>query len=902
MLPIAWIVACAAVGAIAQTAPPEEGRAYEVAVKMFQDGLFELADRECAAYTAAYPNSARMADVVVVQAQARLKLKRFDDALALLTDHAAAAGARADEFAFWRAEILSQKGQPGPAAYAFAQLATSFPQSPRRLNAAYREAYLRHELGETDRAVALLRDPNLPFTQAAAAQPESEFAARGRLLLAEILNSKSDFKGAQETLATIGERPLPPQLQWERSFLMARLKIGAGLIQEAYPLFTNLTAATPPSVPPERRTAAVLLQADVLERLGQTEPALQTYEQLLAQDTAGPQRRQTVDQYLDLSLRTPDLDTTAQRFETLLKARPDDPALDPIRLTLGELKLKQYYAAKVAAPSAPPGNLAPATDLLAQARAQFDWVVTNRPPGPLLGRAQLNRGWCCWEEGPQSLAESLNAFREAATHLPASPDQTLARFKWADCQLRLADTAGAISNYWLVATNTLPAAASTNHLTPQALAQIVRAGVQSGDLPAASTALNHLLRADPTGQLADRSTLLVGEAFARQGQPQSARTLYEEFVRRYTNSASLPEIQLALATTFEQEQGWQAAFAAYAAWLGAYTNNPAVSTNMIAQATFDLARVAYRAQPDTNALALLTNFVSRFPYHTNAPLAQYLVGEYAFGQGDYAAAELHFQDRSLVQNTNLLWGELTYRARLMAGRAAVARQSYRSARDHFDWLITNGPLHVANSPIPVSLAAEAYLFRGDTFLLEPTQGETNNLARFGEAINAFSRITERFPTNEFAPLAWGRIGECHFQLASLDPKRYENAINAFRRVLESPADASVRSQAEWKLGVVIEKKSQLRPLPERTALAEQALDHYLHVIYAKNLRPGEQPDLYWVKRAGLSAAELAENLKKWDVALGLNRRLMNDVPTLRPRLEKKIEELTAVQQKADTPP
>jgi outer membrane protein assembly factor BamD (BamD/ComL family) len=323
---------------------------------------------------------------------------------------------------------------------------------------------------------------------------------------------------------------------------------------------------------------------------------------------------------------------------------------------------------------------------------------------------------------------------------------------------------------------------------------------------------------------------------------------------------------------------------------------------MVAQATFDLARVAYRAQPDTNALALLINFVAAYPFHTNAPLAQYLVGEYAFGQGDYAKAELHFQDRSLLQNTNLLWNELTYRARLMAGRAAVARQSYRSARDHFDWLITNGPLHVANSPIPVSVVAEAYLFRGDTFTLEPIAGETNALARFGEAINAFSKVTERFPTNEFAPLAWGRIGECHFQLASADPKRYDSALNALRHVLESPAEASVRSQAEWKLGVVVERQAQLKPPPERAALEDLALDHYLRVVYGKNLRAGEQPDPYWVKRAGLSAAELAETRKKWDVALGLIRRLMTDIPTLRPRLEKKLDELQIARQTAETPP
>jgi tetratricopeptide (TPR) repeat protein len=236
----------------------------------------------------------------------------------------------------------------------------------------------------------------------------------------------------------------------------------------------------------------------------------------------------------------------------------------------------------------------------------------------------------------------------------------------------------------------------------------------------------------------------------------------------------------------------------------------------------------------------------------------------------------------------------------MAGRAAVAGQRYRTARDHFDWLITNGPLHVAASPVPTALVAEAYLFRGDTFLVETPAGTTNAPARYSEAIAAFSKITEHFQTDRSAPLAWGRIGDCHLQLAAQDPaqaaKRYESAAECYRKVVESTARVEPRSQAEIGLGIVLEKHAQLRPEAEQGALFGRALEHYLRVLYGKNLRDGEQPDPYWVKQAGLAAANLAEARKQWDQAVGIYRRLQAEIPALRTRLERKIEQAREAQQ------
>jgi len=228
----------------------------------------------------------------------------------------------------------------------------------------------------------------------------------------------------------------------------------------------------------------------------------------------------------------------------------------------------------------------------------------------------------------------------------------------------------------------------------------------------------------------------------------------------------------------------------------------------------------------------------------------------------------------------------------MAGRAAMAGQRPKNARDHFGWLITNGPLSVASSPIPVSLVAEAYLFRGD-MLAENSEPGANPALRWGEAILFYSKVAEQFPTNEYAPLAWGRIGDCHFQLAAQDPARYDLAVAAYQKVVNSGASITVRSQAQFSLGTVAEHQARLRPVAEQGPLLDLAQDHYFKVLYSRNLRDGEQPDAFWMKKAGLAAAELLEGRKRPDQAVAVYRRMQAELPPLRPWLEKKLEKSAA---------
>ena len=74
----------------------------------------------------AVPNSPLLPEAILYQAQARVKLTNYDGALQLLSEAEGQAGKLADEYTFWKATALSEKGDYRGAAETFAHLGEFF--------------------------------------------------------------------------------------------------------------------------------------------------------------------------------------------------------------------------------------------------------------------------------------------------------------------------------------------------------------------------------------------------------------------------------------------------------------------------------------------------------------------------------------------------------------------------------------------------------------------------------------------------------------------------------------------------------------------------------------------------------------------------------------------------------
>ena len=154
----------------------------------------------------------------------------------------------------------------------------------------------------------------------------------------------------------------------------------------------------------------------------------------------------------------------------------------------------------------------------------------------------------------------------------------------------------------------------------------------------------------------------------------------------------------------------------------------------LARAEFYRALANYRTGLETNALSLFTNFVARFSTNDLAPLAQYWVADCYRRLEDFKSAEENYQ--LLFQK----WppSDLTYKARLMAGRAAVARQGYADAIQYFTNL-------TFDLNCPPGLKAQALFEYGDATARLESADTNKPLANFEEAIRISANSSSSIP-------------------------------------------------------------------------------------------------------------------------------------------------------------
>jgi TolA-binding protein len=851
-------------GEQAIAASAREDRAYAAAASAFQDGMWSRAEVEFAEFADKYPKSGRVAEAVLMQAEADIKQGKFLPAIELLAAQEAQAGKLADQYVYWLGQAQFQNGDYPAAAATFSRLGREFSDSSRRLDAAVDESAARAKLGQWPQVSAVLEEPDGVFQAEGKKIPDDDRVVRGQLLLAEALLQQNKLNEVGAVLRSLASQKLAPELNWEQVRLLCRLQVASGDAEAALASTTNLIRLADATGQAGMRAASVAEQGGVLKQMARPEEALAVYRENLSTNVPVEWQRQAILKIAELAAAQRKFSEAEQSLEQFLAQFPDSPSADIARLSLGELCLKEYVAQPVVA-----------TNGLSEAEAQFDQFLSTDTNSAFIGKAYLDRGWCLWLDG--KFSESLAAFKTAARLLPPSVDQAVARFKTGDALFVQKDYAGARENYEAVVDNFTNYPAVSETIGAQALYQTLRACLELNDVAGASNALARILKVYPTSNLADNSVLLVGEGLADLQQPSSARALFEKFEERFPDSPLRPEVELALARTYEQEGSWPDAIGIYNRWVEHYPGD----TRLLPQVEYARGWANFQAGRETNAFQLFTNFIAQFPQNGLAPVAQWWVGDHFYRAGDFVNAEKNYQ--LLFQN----WpaSSLAYPARMMAGRAAMGRLGYSDAIVYFISL-------TSDTNCPPQLVAQALFAYGSALMHMESSDANNPLANFGQAIQVFKAIGESYPQSEQAALAWGEMGDCYLQLAGQPQGAhfYDDATNAYALVINSPlADAAARSQAQIGIGLVFEKRAAQATGGDQTVFLQQALQNYLDVLYRKNLRDGESPDSFWVKKAGLQAAGAAETLGEWPQAVNVYRRLEELLPPLHDLLEKKID-------------
>jgi len=849
-----------------------EKRAFDSAAAVFGLGIWDRAEAEFAQFIEKYPKSERLNEAILLEAQSQFQQKKFDSAVALLTARQTGqtdAGAPVDQYLYWLAQAQFENGNYTGALESFGKLAREFPASNRRLEAAVGEAASRARLGQWTRVLELLRRPDGAFRQSALGLTNNETVARGYLLQAEAQLAEKQFPDAEATLKKVSPE-LRGELDWRRRNLLCRALLGSGRLEDALRESAGLLIAAEETRQRELLSDSIAFRADILEQSGKQEEAIALLKRNLETTSSAARQEQALSRITTLALAQNRYDLATETLQSFLNQFPTSRAASIALLTLGEVYLKQH--ASVLASNQSSATPSAATNLLPAAMYCFDRVTTVHSNSTLVGRAQLGRGWCYWLEG--KYPESAKAFDAAVEFLPSSEDLVVARFKLADALFQQKNYATALDNYRAALQTATNWPVANAELRMPALYQSLRASLALTNFPRAEEAVREILQTDPADAATARSLLLVAQGHVDANEPAQAQPWFEQFVALFPNSEWRPQVELLIARVQEQQSAWTNAIAAYETWLTRFPSN-----SLRPQVEFQRALAVARSGNESNALSLFTNFVARYRTHDLAPRAQWWVADNLFNRGEFAEAEIKFKE--VFQNWKT--SDLANESRMMAGRAAMGWSNYENATNYFSSLI-------GDTNCPPDLWARAILACGSAKMrLAPL--ETNRLAGYTAAIQVFGLMPQRFPTNEFAALAWGEIGNCYLQMATLDAHNYEAASNAYQKAVSLPtASVASRCQAQCGLGLVAEKLAETSNGDDRKALLLRARDYYLDVALEKNIREGETADDFWVKEAGFRTLRLLELMQGWstqdpDTIVNFCRKLQQLLPVLNARLE-----------------
>lgn len=839
-----------------------EQREFDAAAQAFEDGLlnYARAEKEFTAFVAKWPESKLLQAANLYLAQSRYHRGNHIGAVELLTQKLPASGHWADQYQFWIGESWFAAEEFDKAANAFADLLIHYLNSDLRFRASYSEALARRRMNQFSDVISLLQNPAGPFSQIAALYPDNPLNSSGQLLLAEARLEINDHIGAQAAMNNLKGWELDPKQKWQRQYLLCRLALVAGEPIAALTATTNLVSLAEAAGIAEARAQTYHLQSGILEHLQRLDDAVAVLTNNLIPGTPVRLKREALLKVIDLHVERNQFTNAINTLDRFSRDNTNDPALPLAFRTVGELRLEQFHRL----PPAGRTNTT-ATKLLSLATRDFSRALDF--PRNRRGHSAFNRGWCHWHLG--NWAGAAGDFSDAAENLALSERHAIAKFKLAEAQLRLNDPTNAVTNLRELVDLYRQSGRLRDGLLDQALYKLLRGAVAIGDLESAEDSAQHILNWYPESYFGDRSLFVFGQALNQRGHPSEARTAFQSLIERFPKSKLVPQVQIALARTYEQERNWSAAAFQLQNWTRRFPGD-----RQLPDVEYERAWLTYQSGAPDQAFQLYTNFIHRFPTHTNAPLAEKWVADYFFNQGSYVKAQERYQ--LLYENPN--WGDtrLKYESRLAAGRAALAGGLINEATNSFLNLLRD-------QSVPADLKPEVYFALGDSF---------SQLNDHGQAINAFRLITIN-SANRLTAYAFGRIGDSHLQLSSQDPSRLPLAAESYGQVLRLPnAESTARSLAEFGLGQVLEK--QQRP--------DEAISHYSNILYRKNLRPGEAVSFDAILQAGYAIARIQESRGAFPEAIRIYERITDSFPSLGPTLSPRITRARARMARGQTPP
>jgi len=356
----------------------------------------------------------------------------------------------------------------------------------------------------------------------------------------------------------------------------------------------------------------------------------------------------------------------------------------------------------------------------------------------------------------------------------------------------------------------------------------------------------------------ERRNLVLEEGLlqARSGDPRAAATL-ESFIRDFPDNRRVSEAQVALA-----ELVYTAGDSDTASHLlrTAYDSSPSAESEERADFLAIFIAGSAAKQKDDDVIRLGNQFLAKYPASSLRPQVRMKLGQLYFAREDFANAQTQFE--TLAEESPA--DSLADKALILAGECAVKGMSsdgITHALTLFD--------RVAKGSGPLRLYAHQ-----EQALLKAQTGHED------EAVLIYDDILRSNPDTPLRLAAMCGKADCLVATAGREtpspsaadpeaspapapspaPDALATAVSLYDQIAADPeATAPWRDQALYKKGRCLNNQGH----------PDQALAAYYDVLTSHAKEAPDQPDFFWLEKAGFDAEAILESKAQWPGAISI---------------------------------
>ncbi|MEI7901045.1 MAG: tetratricopeptide repeat protein [bacterium] len=413
----------------------------------------------------------------------------------------------------------------------------------------------------------------------------------------------------------------------------------------------------------------------------------------------------------------------------------------------------------------------------------------------------------------------------------------------------------------------------------------------------ASQVYAKLAEAYPKNVYADRALFQSADCLERAGKRAEAVVQYRKVAEKYPEREVAPKALLRLASLQSEAGEFDEAVRTYTSVLGAFNQKTvrvdafmgrgkvcyrtyrfdAAMQDFAAVAESDPARrdearflltlCLYGLGRDKEARAAAVSFLLDFPESSRLSDMMLWLGKFDFNRKKFEDARRFFLEYVARWPSNR-WADA---ALLWAARAAFGGADFTGTVELVTRLVRAYP----QSPrVP-----EALLVQADALM---------ELARFDEAVLLLDQVIGQAPDSEWGKMALMRKGDCLFALGADNGARYQEALAAYRAMLEQGSRTpALTLQLHFKAGRCLEKMKRI----------DDAIDQYYSevMIRYQNERDSgawyDETSTSLFVRAALNVAELYEQKGQPEQAVRILQRVVQAGVPGEEEVRQRIERL-----------